>query len=139
MKKLAVTSLKVSDIMTTTMHTFTTQDTIRKAMNTLLQYGISGAPLVESGSNQLVSIVSELDLIKFAAMGTMTAPISSYLSKLPQGTDLVTVRAQDPFSEVYKQFLVHSYKRVPVVDDKGIVVGIVSRRDILKAFLNETD
>jgi CBS-domain-containing membrane protein len=49
--------------------------------------------------------------------------------------DVVTVRADAPIALAAREMHARGYKRLPVVDAKGRLVGIVSRGDVLKVFL----
>ena len=48
-------------------------------------------------------------------------------------TDLQTIKLDADILDVANKFLNSHFKRFPVVDDKGRLVGQVSRRDILRA------
>lgn len=56
-------SLRVRDTMSTDIITFAPGDSVVHAMATLLERGISGAPVVDEGG-ALVGILSEVDLIQ---------------------------------------------------------------------------
>jgi acetoin utilization protein AcuB len=45
----------------------------------------------------------------------------------------VTVKADLPFQEALRLMREHHFRRLPVVDDKGVLIGIVSERDLLYA------
>lgn len=47
--------------------------------------------------------------------------------------DPVTVTADTPFQDALKLMREHQFRRLPVTDDKGRLVGIVSERDLLYA------
>ncbi len=49
--------------------------------------------------------------------------------------DVVSVRAEDDVTKVAKIMYDKHVKRVPVLDGEGKLLGIVSRRDIVKMFL----
>jgi CBS domain-containing protein len=43
------------------------------------------------------------------------------------------------FAELFKLFLENNIRRVIVLDDSKSIVGIVSRRDIIKSYLEHTE
>jgi CBS domain-containing protein len=51
----------------------------------------------------------------------------------------ITVRPQASLAQAARLMHEHDVKRLPVVDDEGKVVGIVSRADILKVFLRRDE
>jgi CBS-domain-containing membrane protein len=53
--------------------------------------------------------------------------------------EVVTVRPQDPVRLAIRTLLDAGVKRLPVVDDEGRLVGIVSRGDLLRPFLRSDE
>lgn len=49
-------------------------------------------------------------------------------------TALLTVKAAEPVSEAYAEMAVGVIRHLPVVDDRGRLVGVLSDRDVLRAF-----
>lgn len=137
-KKLPVSKLKIHEVMTQEVWCLTSDMTVRRAMDLFIRKKISGAPMVDPGTKILLSVVSEADLIKFAAMDALDEALWTHMDKLPTLRDLVTVKPQDPFSELFKKFLTKPVRRVIVVDDHEQVVGLVSRRDVMAAFLKDS-
>jgi len=50
--------------------------------------------------------------------------------------DLVTVSPLHTLQDVLLLFQKHHYGALPVVDDKGVIKGIISIRDLVRAFIN---
>lgn len=134
-KKLPVSKLAIKDVMVKGVWCLTSDMTVRTAIEMLIQQKISGAPLVHRDTNLLLSVVSEADLIKFAAMDALENPLIMHMDKLPTVSQLITVRSEEAFSELFKKFLVNPVRRVVVVNDNNQVIGLVSRRDVMAAFL----
>lgn len=132
--KSAVASLLIFEIMTSEPYAVTERDIVRSVIEAFISKKISGAPLVDS-AKKVISVVSEADLMKFAALGGIDEPLAKFRNKLTPTADLVTVKADESFAEVFKRFLTKPVRRVIVVDVDFKLVGIVSRRDIIKAFL----
>ncbi len=139
MKKSSVSTLHIFEIMTPEPFSVTMSESIRSIIKTFIAKKISGAPVVEKGSLKVISVVSESDLMRFAALGELDQPLSDFHGKLVPANQLVTVEANDPFSEVFKRFLTKPVRRVLVVDKKMNLVGIVSRRDMIAAFLKSEE
>jgi predicted transcriptional regulator len=131
-----VASLKIRDIMTHAPIAVIYSDKIRAIMTLFIDKQISGAPVIEPATGKVLSVVSEADLMKFAALThNLDEPLLTFKAKLPATEDLITVESEDPFSEVYKRFITKPVRRVIVIDKSKHLIGIVARRDILKAFL----
>ncbi len=104
---------------------------VREAIQLLLEHKIGGAPIVDSFGH-LVSIVTEGDLLKLAAGGSLDAKLGACLQHLPKAEKLVTLSRTATFAEAYKIFLSRSIRRILIVDSNGKLQGLVSRSNILR-------
>jgi len=114
------------DIMTDTVIVAKDDMIVTDVIKLLLRWHISGLPVVDDEGN-LMGIITEHDLVNFAISGdaadtrvleVMTTSVEKY------SPDTLVV-------EVINYFAAHRIRRVPVVEN-GKVVGIISRRDILR-------
>jgi predicted transcriptional regulator len=136
--KISVKHKIVSDIMSQPVKIMTPLMTVREAIKFLIAYRLSGAPLVDHQGN-LLSIVSELDLMKIGALDGPETRLSESEARLPKKEDLISIKPNEPFVNLFRIFLEKNIRRVLVIDDAGKVVGIVARRDILKSYIEEDD
>ena len=122
-----------SDIMTPRVVTTTASATVAEVAKSLAQNKISGMPVVAEGEvpsllNKVVGIISEADILRAPA----GAPVESVMSR-----DVVSVSPDTPVEEIIKRLAERNIKRVPVIDEAGRLVGIVSRADIVVAMAAE--
>jgi CBS domain-containing protein len=117
------------------MITFTPELNIEEVIDTMITKGISGAPVLDE-HRRLVGIISEKDCLRLI--------VDQAYHNLPMNSRTVSdymtakVKTLSPSSDVVEaatEFLNSSIRRMPVVDN-GILIGQVSRRDILKASKN---
>lgn len=124
-------SLAAADIMTTKLVTVTPDMNVMEAVTLLLKHRISGAPVVEPPGN-LVGILSELDCVRHMCHRAMEnlppLDVSALMTR-----EVVTVAPDAKLFTVVDIFASRKFRRVPVVDGDGHLVGQISRRDILKA------
>jgi predicted transcriptional regulator len=112
--------MQVRDVMTTKVITVKGEQTREQAARLLSGHRISGLPVVND-DDVLVGVVTEYDII--AKEGKTVDDIMT--------RGVISVSA-DADLEAAKHILVHErIKRLPVVD-RGRVIGIVSRADIVK-------
>lgn len=97
---------------------------IGEAMNLMMHYRISGVPITVEG--KLVGILTNRDL-RFET--DMNRPIGEAMTK----ENLVTIQGEISLEEAKK--LLHQYKieKLPVVDTKGNLKGLITIKDIEKA------
>lgn len=89
---------------------------------------ISGAPVVSDGA--LVGIVSIEDLIRALVRGNLEAPVSDYMTE-----KLITANATEPVVEALKLFDQTRLGRLPVLDEKGNLAGIITKGDVTHGLL----
>lgn len=124
----------VSKYMTTKLITFHPEQSVLEVMELLIKNKISGGPVVDD-SNKLVGIVSEGDCMKqIAESGYYNVPMNHDKVKDHMITDVDTINSGMSIFEVASLFYKSKRKRFPVLDG-GVLVGQISRRDILRAAL----
>ena len=101
---------------------------IEHAMDVMLQHEISGLPVIDEG--RLVGVVSEFDILALLLESSdepeLIIPVEQIMS-----ADVVSVSEEAPVQSVACIFRHLGMRRLPVVRD-GQVVGIVSRRDLIR-------
>lgn len=122
--------------MTKSVITLHTSDTIETALRKIVENQISGAPIIK-GTHELVSVATEYRLLLLAAKGHHRKKIQELIKEFPQ--ELKTVTQQETFLEVFKKFKDNKVRRLMVVDHNFNLLGIVSRRNLLKIFIEQFD
>jgi CBS domain-containing protein len=114
------------DIMTTTVVTASEDMCLTDAIRLLLRWHISGLPVVDDEGN-LVGIITEQDVVNFTLSGDAARTrVSEVMIR-----EVVTYDPDLLVADVINRFASHRIRRVPVVEE-GKVVGIISRRDVIR-------
>jgi len=125
-----MTEMRASDVMTRELITFTPEMEIMHAVSALVDNDISGAPVVD-GAGQLVGILTERDCLTTAVhSGYFDEPggrVAEYMS-----SPVETVEPHESLVDIADRFLASPHRRYPVVEE-GRLIGLISRRDVLKA------
>lgn len=112
---------------------FKPEDPIAKALDTLVTRGFSGAPVVD-GAGRVVGVLSELDCMKLVASNSFhqeRAPIAGSVKDL-MTTSVISIAPDTDLFAVAHKFIKTGVRRLPVLEN-GRLIGLVSRRDLLKA------
>lgn len=121
----------VSDLMHTSVVSLDPRMPLLDAAHTLLKAGHSGAPVVDS-DQRVIGVLSEADVLDVLASaafyGSSDTTVAERMSDVPD-----TVRPEDDLFSLVDRFKAHPVRRLPVVDAKGRLVGIVGRHDVLDA------
>jgi CBS domain-containing protein len=143
----------VRDLMTTEVVTFQPTTPFKEIVAQLGRHRISGAPVVDA-DGRLVGIVSEADLLlkeEHPDPDSETALLWTRRRRTEWGkaaaatagelmtSDPVTVPPTATVGEAARQLHAAGVKRLPVVDERGRLVGICSRRDLLQIFARGDD
>ncbi|MBI4469136.1 MAG: CBS domain-containing protein [Acidobacteria bacterium] len=93
---------------------------------------VSGLPVTDE-SGRVIGVVTEFDLLKVLRKGS--AGMASVAEEI-MSTEPICLDAEQTVDEAIDLMTHHHILRIPVVS-KGKLVGIVSRADILRAFVQE--
>ena len=124
-KVLSPKPVTAASMMSSPVRTVRPEATIEDAQRILLRYGHSGLSVV-NGQGQLVGIISRRDLDIALHHGFGQAHIRDYMA-----TTVKVISPDTPLSEIQKLMLKWDIGRLPVVD-RGNLVGIVTRTDVLR-------
>ena len=126
-----------ADIMTKKVVTLSSDTDVYAAMRTLLKKKISGAPVVD-GDGAIVGVLSEKDCLKVVTAeafdGVPKGMVASYMTRTVE-----TIEPSASIFDVVNRFLQNHFRRLPVVDRDGRLLGQVSRRDVLAAIESMRD
>ncbi|KOV53579.1 CBS domain-containing protein [Streptomyces sp. AS58] len=141
----------VSDVMTQTVAAVGRRASFKEIAQLMQDWQISALPVIE-GEGRVVGVVSEADLLPKEEL--RDDPDAGYL-ELRQPVDVakaaaltagdlmsspaVTVRAAATLAEAARIMAREGIKRLPVVEEAGLLAGVVSRADLLKVFLRDDE
>jgi CBS-domain-containing membrane protein len=139
----------VSDVMTQTVASVGRSASFKVIVEMMQDWEVSALPVLE-GEGRVVGVVSEADLLPTEEL--RDSPEEGYaLLRLPadvakagaltagdlMSSPAITVRASATLAEAARIMAREKVKRLPVVDESGLLVGVVSRVDLLKVFLRD--
>jgi CBS domain-containing protein len=140
-------SRKVSDVMTTSVVTVDRVTPYKEIARLLAVHRISGLPVLKMG-REVAGVVTEADLVATQATAARRLhstgrriwwPRRSPHPALTAGelmtSPAITISPDVTIPAAARLMDAHHVRRLPVVDGKGRIAGIVSRRDLLSVFL----
>ena len=124
--------MQARDVMTSPVITIRPRTPVHAAAALLVSHGFTAAPVV-ADDGALVGIVTEADLVRGGIVPEdrpfpmpSEPRVDAVMTRQP-----LTARSTDDLADVVARMLDVGIRSVPVVDD-GALVGIVSRRDVLR-------
>jgi CBS domain-containing protein len=140
-------SREVGDVMTTSVVTVDRITPYKEIARLLAEHRISGLPVLKIG-REVAGVVTEADLLAAQASTARRLHASAARSWWPHRqqhpaltagqlmtTPAITIGPHVTIPAAARLMNSHHIRRLPVVDDKGMLIGVVSRRDLLSVFL----
>ena len=124
-------SLVVKDYMVSAMITVKPDVDIVEAAQTLQEYRLSGVPVMDD-HNRLVGFLSEKDCLHTVLSALYNQDYGDLVEDR-MTKDVKSIHPTASIPDVAEKFLKDGVRMYPVVD-KDVLVGIISRQSVLKAF-----
>jgi CBS-domain-containing membrane protein len=139
----------VRDVMTTTVVLVDESVGFKDIVRRMEDSGVSALPVVDAAGH-LVGIISEADLLlkeeharephrrhllEGKRRRTQRAKAEGLLAAQLMTAPVITIRPEASLGQAARLLHERRVKRLPVVEEGGKVVGIVSRADLLKVFM----
>ena len=145
-KHLIPQQLRVKEVMTTAPKTVAPITPVNVVINLMLDNSLKGIPVVNADQHP-VGIITPNDLMTKAGLpirlGLLQkldeAKVNAFLKGIDGKTAqdimsaaLITVKEEQLLRDAVQTMIKHRLKRLPVVNQAGILVGIIARIDILR-------
>jgi CBS domain-containing protein len=127
--------MKVQEIMSADPVTVTPDTPLSEAARMMKDQNIGMLPVVDSeGSRNLVGVVTDRDItIRHVAEGhTTDCPVREAMS-----SNVATCKTGDSVESVMNLMGKEQVRRIPIVDERGDLVGVVSQADVVLQTGNE--
>ncbi|WP_280909254.1 CBS domain-containing protein [Streptomyces sp. SAI-090] len=141
----------VSDVMTQTVAAIGRDASFKEIVRMMQDGKVSALPVLE-GEGRVVGVVSEADLLLKEEFRDSDPDRHTQLQRLPDlakagavragelmTSPALTVHADATLAQAARTMARAKVKRLPVVDELGMLQGIVSRADLLKVFLRDDE
>lgn len=121
--------LKIRDVMAPRLSTIHPDNLMADVVELFRRERISGAPVVENGI--LIGILSIEDVIHCLLNGDLAKSAKDYMT-----TSVITLFGHDPVIRAVEKFTNTKVGRLPVVDEHGKLIGIITKGDVTRGLLD---
>ncbi|MGD8507069.1 MAG: CBS domain-containing protein [Candidatus Bathyarchaeota archaeon] len=118
--------MKVQDLMAENVVTTNEETTIEDAVKLLFKKHAEALVIIDNG-RRCKGIFTERDILRSVAK---KVPLDTHLKKV-MSKNVLTVRKEDSFAKAKRLMVSHSIRHLPVVDEEGYLVGMMTMRKIL--------
>ena len=123
--------MQVQDIMTTNPACCEAKDPLRDAVKLMIDYDCGEIPVVDNKDEGIpIGVITDRD-ITCRTIGKGLNPLEMTVGDC-MSTPLVSAKPGDSLDDCYRIMEENQIRRVPVVDNSGKCVGIVSLADIAR-------
>jgi CBS domain-containing protein len=146
-------TMKVGDVMTTPVVSVRPEVPLKEVARLMVEHMVSGIPVVEA-DGRVVGVVSEADFLvkqrgaeavrrrplawllgeSRATLATLSK-VAAVAAREAMTSPAITIGADRPVREAADLMVERRVNRLPVVDAAGVLVGIVTRADIVRGFV----
>lgn len=117
--------LKAKDIMSSPVRTILSNEPIEKVYRIMIQTGHNGFPVIEK--DELIGIVTKKDIEKAINHGIGKNPVKEIITK-----NIISVSPEDSIEKIRHIMIENGIGRVLVIDNNNILIGIITRSDLIK-------
>lgn len=147
--------MKVSDIIKRDVDSINTNQSVLDAAKLIFKHGHTGIPVVSGKSKKLVGFITDQDILSqcfpsmqdyiedvvhsrdFEGMEKKVKEIMKMKVKDVMSKQLILIREDAPLMKAESVMKTKDVARLPVVDEKGNLIGILTKRDIFKALVGK--
>ena len=122
--------MKAREIMTKDPRTVTPDTGLQEVARLMQSEDVGIIPVVEAGGTNLLGVVTDRDIaLRVVAEGkdAKTTKVSDVMSK-----GVTTSKQDDSIDDVMELMGREQLRRIPIVDDRGALVGIVAQADVVR-------
>lgn len=125
-------STVASEIMTREILSAREDMTVEEALKILVNSRITGMPVVDA-KGRMIGVVSEFDLLQQISRHKRLKP-QIFQEPIEFSRKADSVREDASLKDVVHAFIEKKFRRLPVLDAKGRLVGIITRRDLIRIY-----
>jgi len=145
--------MKVSDVMSTTVDYVTTSTKVKDVCRLIFGRGINGLPVCKG--RKVIGHISERDILSkfypsiheymedpyhesnFEEMESKVEEIFSLTADKIMSKNVTTITPDTPLLKAQSIMFINKVSRLPVVDKRGSLIGIVTKGDIFRAIVGD--
>ena len=127
-------ALHVRDIMSEKVITVSLNNTVKETLKILFDNGISGAPIM-SRDGKIEGLVSSLDLLVASGLRQFDIRLHELSGTLAVRKEVFHIYEDEPVKNALILIVTKRIGRVIVLDRSEHLAGIVTRKDIMKYYL----
>jgi CBS domain-containing protein len=124
--------MKVKDVMVSPVYSVSLKDPLTKVVDKMIKFRISGIIVLEK--EKPVGMIYSTDLIKYIFAPEKAKEITA--EEIVEKQEEIVLKEDTPLKEALKIMIDKNRKKLPVVNQKGEIIGVFSLVDVVKYFID---
>ena len=142
---MSLETIPVSSVMTKNVITQTEDQTIQAISRTMFENNIGNVLIIRNNTwknnvgnqNEVVGIITERDLVRIIGSFDQTlfhTPVQGLMSK-----PIISITSNRSLKDTIETMQLKNIRRLPIIEQDGKLVGIITARDIFKIIIKNQD
>lgn len=112
-------------------------ETVGQTLERMKDHGYTSYPMINGDSGKYIGTITQGDILREITTGDsiLQKALERPIGCIPRQRDYRPVRVSAGIMELYESAKTQNF--IPVTDDSGVFIGIVTRKDILQALIDD--
>src|SRR6266540_3885957 len=136
-RKMSIDSIPISSFMTANVKAEMADQNIHAACKIMHKVNIGSVIVVKEYTTEPVGIITEKDIVRIIGSSKpslLHLPLRELMSK-----PLITISANSSIKDALQAMQLNKIRRLPVVKEGNILVGIITDKDVFRAIMENQD
>jgi CBS domain-containing protein len=135
--RMSIESVPVSSFMSTNIKSEMADQTIHAACRIMHKNNIGSVIVVKEYATEPVGIITERDIVRIIGSSDISLlhlPLRELMSK-----PLISISPNSSIKDALQAMQINKIRRLPVVKERNIIVGIITDKDVFRAIMENQD
>jgi CBS domain-containing protein len=132
--KMSLETVSVESIMTKGVKRINERQSVKAVSSMMSTYNIGSLIVTRNEDNMPVGIITETDIVRITGLTELFLPHLLAIDIMSK--PVITIDAKSSIQDAIQAMKLNNIRRLPVVDKRAKMVGIVTDKDIFKAIIN---
>ncbi len=120
------------DIMSSELVKVRETTSLEEALKLMVNSRITGTPVIDS-NDKMIGVLSDFDILQQVSKAEKICP-EVFGAKIEFSKSVTTIHEDTPLEDIVDLLIKTRFRRLPVLNEEGKLVGLITRRDLIKVF-----
>jgi CBS domain-containing protein len=120
------------DIMSSELIKVRESTSLEEALKLMVNSRITGVPVIDA-QDKMIGVLSDFDILQQVSKAERITP-DLFKDKVEYSREVTAITEDTPLEDIVDLLIKTRFRRLPVVNSDGNLVGLITRRDLMKVF-----